>query len=91
MTMALILAGAVLLASDPTPAVDGRSEAATVVKVADYTAPAVKRKRRVHAYHNCCNVRDYPPVACEAVRFPRSPLCADRPYRLTYRYEWWSW
>jgi hypothetical protein len=81
MTMALIFAGAVLLASNPTPAVDGRTEA-TVIRIADYTTPAVRRKKRVHAYHHCCNVRA--PVACEAVRFPRSPFCADRPYRSSY-------
>jgi hypothetical protein len=87
MTMALMLAGAVLLVSDPTPSVAGRAEA-TVMRVADYTTPAVKRKKRLQAHRHCCNISDYPPVACEAVRFPRSPLCAGRPYRSSY-YESW--
>ncbi len=82
MTMALILAAAALLASEPALLVDGRGEA-TVMKVADYTAPAVNRKKRLHAHRHYSDVRIYP-LACEAVRFPRSPLCADRPYQPSY-------
>ena len=82
MTMALIFVGAALLASDPAPSFDGIREA-TVVKVADYTIPAVKRKKRLHAYRHYSDVRIYP-LACEAVRFPRSRLCADRPYQPSY-------
>jgi hypothetical protein len=81
MTIALILAGAALLASDPVPSVSRTGEA-TVMKVADY-APTVKWKRRLHDHRHYSDIRFYP-VACEAVRFPRSPLCADRPYRPSY-------
>lgn len=84
MQMALLLAGAVLLASEPTPSI-GRSEA-TVMKVADYATPSVKRKKRARAY----NRYSVYPVACEAVKFPRSPLCAGRPYQPSY-YDFNNW
>jgi len=80
MHLALILAGTVLLASDPTPSVEG-ANAATVIRVADYGAPAVKRAKRAHVYRQRWAVY---PVACEAVKFPRSPLCVDRPYRRSF-------
>jgi hypothetical protein len=38
------------------------------------------REKRGHAYR--VKPQPYPyPLACEAVKFPRSPLCAGRPYR----------
>jgi hypothetical protein len=82
MHLALILAGTVLLASHPTPSFEGASEA-TVIQVADYGTP-VKRIRRARVYHH--PTWAVYPVACEAVRFPRSPLCADRPYRRSFFY-----
>jgi len=75
MHMALML-GAVLLATAPTPPVEGRNEA-TVMNVADYATPAVKRTKQARAYYRYSVY----PVACEAVKFPRSPLCAGRPYQ----------
>jgi hypothetical protein len=42
------------------------------MKVADYSAPAVKRKKRHHAYRHYSDVRIYP-LACEA--------CASREAR----------
>jgi hypothetical protein len=68
---------------------------ALVAKVADQIvvtpAPRIRRHRLV--------VRPYeplPPVACEAVLFPRSPLCAGRPAAYgpyaTYPYNfYWSY
>jgi hypothetical protein len=82
MHMALIFAGAVLLASDPTPSIEGTGEA-TVVKVADYGTPAGKRAKRARHRHTWTVY----PVACEAVKFPRSPLCADRPYRHSWYWQ----
>lgn len=80
MNLALILAGAVLLASDPTPSIEGTGEA-TVIRIADYGTPA-KRAKRARAHHR--QTWAVYPMACEAVKFPRSPLCWDRPYRPSY-------
>ena len=85
MPMALLLAGAVLLASEPTSPMEGRGEA-NVIKVADYAIPAVKRTKRARPSHRYSAY----PAACEAVKFPRSPLCAGRPYRPNY-YSFGNW
>ena len=78
MHMALMLTGAVLLATESTPPIEGRNEA-TAMKVADYATPAVKKTKRAYAYYRY-HVYPYP-VACEAVKFPRSPVCTGRPYQ----------
>jgi hypothetical protein len=80
MNLALILVGTVLLASDPS--VEGTG-GATVIRVADYGTPAAKRAKR--AYHR--QTWAVYPMACEAVKFPRSPLCADRPYRPSFYWQ----
>ena len=69
-----------------------------VAKVADQfvatPAPRIRRHRfAVHAYEP---LEPLPPVACEAVLFPRSPLCAGRPAAYgpyaTYPYNfYWSY
>jgi hypothetical protein len=56
----------------------GEINQALVVKVADQIVAAPAPQIR----HHRLVVRPYeplPPVACEAVLFPRSPLCAGRP------------
>jgi hypothetical protein len=82
MSISAVMIGMALLASDLPPSLESRE--LPMVRIADYvTVPArttVSRIRRVRHF------RPYP-VACEAVRFPRSPLCADRPYRYNI-YEW---
>lgn len=85
MHMALMLTGALLLATEPTPPIEGRNEA-TAMKVADYATPAVKRTKRARTYYRYSVY----PVACEAVKFPRSPLCAGRPYQPNF-YDFGNW
>ena len=68
----------------------GEIDHAVVVKAADQAvaAPAARRYRRPH--HDVAPL-PYPyPVACEAVLFPRSPLCAGRPASYGY-YATFPW
>jgi len=81
MAVVSMLVGAALLASNPTSAMDETREA-TATKVADYAAPAARKRKRVYVHPS----HQYP-VACEAVRFPRSPLCVGRPYQYGF-YNW---
>jgi hypothetical protein len=90
MNAPLMLAGALLLASDPMSSIEGSSEV-SMIKVADYVTPALKRVKRSRVYYRYTSLPYYP-VACEAVRFPRSPLCAGRPYRPSYYdYDYYYW
>jgi hypothetical protein len=82
MIVSLMLAGAVLLASDPVLSIEGR-DSVSVIKVADQVTPPLIRVKRNRGYYRPAYVPYYP-VACEAVRFPQSPLCAGRPYRRSY-------
>ena len=70
-----ILAALALIAFDQVSAAEEPSQR-LMIKDADQVGMWPNRTRQGLAHH-----RSYggPPVACEAVIFPRSPLCAGRP------------
>jgi hypothetical protein len=88
MNVAILGAAVALLAADPISA--GRTTNETlVIKVADQIRPA--RISRQHPRRRTppatVDTSAIYPAARESVAYPRSPLCADRPYRHT----WWTW
>jgi hypothetical protein len=81
--IAIMLAGIVIIGSDPA-AVAHAPRLGTVMQVADQQTPALVKRRRPVTRHGRYYVVEEYPVACEAVRFPQSPLCAGRPFHRSW-------
>ncbi len=72
-----ILAALALIAFNRVAAADELGQG-LVLKVADQIGNPPVRPRRRHGSAHRYSYSPYP-LACEAVMFPRSPLCAGRP------------
>jgi hypothetical protein len=86
MNIAILGVAVALLAANPMSAAQTTNEY-LVSKVADQIRPAWVRKSQRLRNPPIVSVPPIYPAACEAVAYPRSPLCADRPYR----HSWWTW
>jgi len=78
-----MLAGVTLVGTSPA-SVENVARPEAVIQIADQQVrPPAKRRRLVSRHGRYYVVEEYP-IACEAVRFPQSPLCVGRPFQRSW-------
>jgi hypothetical protein len=80
MKLGIVILAALAVMTCSRMAVAGDADHGLVIKAADKAVEEpVVRFKRLHRFVRPLPYYSEPPIACEAVVFPRSPLCAGRP------------